>query len=286
MVSYVSGSLKKLRNGQVNSMRNARDSDGQRKKKKTKSKKKDRIPRARAGSIALSIVERQELDRACKKGFLTLDGRKAGHGSLSQLCTSVSLKGSKLAVAHREWCDKGVKPNIILYKASGRSREVLDHIVVDLSPLRNQVSDKWRSEILDAALKAGMVLQSAEESDECEVELEFNPHGSDKSISQVFSGEFRLPVADLPFVSMGFFKGERSNAKAMARELSLLWDLPELEKEEFDIAAKNTHKGGRHQNNHGATRKEITNAKDSRRAKRRKVRKDDWEQRMDRFVRY
>ena len=270
-------------------MRNARDSDGQRKKKKkAKSKKKEKIPRARVGASSLSIMERQELDRACKKGFLTLDGRKAGHGSLSQLCTSVSLKGSKLAVAHREWCDKGVKPNIILYKASGRSREVLDHIVVDLSPLRNQVSDKWRSEILDAAFKAGMVLQSAEQSDECEVELEFNSHGSDESISQIFSdaGESRLPVADLPFVSMGFFKGERSNAKAMARELSQLWNLPELEKEEFEVAAKSTHKGGRYQNNHGETRKEITNAKDSRRAKRRKVRKDDWEQRMDRFVRY
>ena len=166
----------------------------------------------------------------------------------------------------------------------------MDHIVVDLSPLRDKVSDKLRSEILDAALNAGMVLQHAKDSDECELELEFDSHGNDEDFSgQVFGdsgGCHRVPVADLPFISMGFFKGDRSSAKAMARELALLWDLPEIEKEDFDVAAKTAHAGARYQNNHGKTRKEITNAKDVRRANRRKVRSDDRGGRLDKYVRF
>ena len=35
------------------------------------------------------------------------------------------------------------------------------------------------------------------------------------------------PISRLPVLSMGDFEGERANAKAMARELAVLWDLPE-----------------------------------------------------------
>ena len=280
MVTYVSGSLKKLRNGQINSMRNARDSEGQRKKKANSKKRAGLLTKAKrraSASSNLSTADQQELGRACKKGYLTLDGRNAGHGSLASLCSSLSLKGSRLAVAHREWCDEG---------ASGRSREVLDHIVIDLSPLRDQVSDKWRSEILDAAVEAGMVLQTAEENDECEAE--YDSHSSDEELSHPYSGslESRLPIANLPFVSMGFFVGERTNAKAMARELAQLWDLPEVEEKiegEEHSSKKNPHKGGRYQNNHGKAGKVITKAKDVRRANRRKVRRDDG---MGKYVRY
>jgi len=34
------------------------------------------------------------------------------------------------------------------------------------------------------------------------------------------------PISRLPVVSMGIFEGERSNAKAMAKELADLWGIP------------------------------------------------------------
>lgn len=281
LVTYVSGSLKKLRKGQVNTMRNAQDSQGQRKKKKKAKGKKGRAGKS-TDYVKLSDAEQQELGRACKKGFLTLDGRKAGHAPLASLCSSVSLKSSHLAVAHREWCDEGSKPNIILYKASGRSREVLDHIVVDMSPLRGRVSDKWRSEILDAGVAAEMVLQAAEEADGCEADYDVYQADEDESDISSDPAAPRKPIEQLPFVSIGFFIGERSNAKAMARELVQLWSLPDLEEKvvsdgeaEENEPRKKRHKGGRYENNHGKVGKVISGAKDARRADRRKGRRDE-----------
>jgi hypothetical protein len=56
------------------------------------------------------------------------------------------------------------------------------------------------------------------------------------------------PMCKLPVLSMGFFEGERSNAKAMARELSELWGVleeppPESEKVDFKTGGKNNCKG-------------------------------------------
>ena len=36
------------------------------------------------------------------------------------------------------------------------------------------------------------------------------------------------PIWKLPVVSMGVFEGERSNAKAMAKELSVLWETMDI----------------------------------------------------------
>jgi len=270
-------------------MRTARDGENQlRKKKQQKDSRQTKVAspkekrRVHAGTT-LSNADQEELGRACKKGYLTLDGRNAGHGSLTSLCSSSSLKGSKLAAAHRKWCDDGNKPNIVLYKASGRSREVLDHIVIDLSTLRNQLLDLWRSDILEAAMASGMVLKAADESDECELEYDARYNGEELSQNYSDSIGSHLPIAELPFVSMGLFVGERSQAKAMAKNLARLWDIPEpddfiiLDGDEDTTPPakkKKSHKGGRYQNNHGKVGK-VIKAKDVRRAQRRQARKDE-----------
>lgn len=292
MVSYVSGSVKKTRDGKVNSMRTARNYSREAKKKKKKLKAKVRKALTRKGSnrLRLSQSDQKELLRACKKGYLTLDGRNAGHGSLANLCSSDALKGNKMAMAHRDWCDERAKPSIILYKASGRhSRELLDYIVVDLSPLREQVSPKWTTETSDAAVSAGMDLRKTEDEEGCSIVSRENsasvlvPDQVDKKHAVVI----RQPISSLPFVSMGFFVGERSKAKVMAKHLAQLWELPELE-ERNEAGEDDPHvpQNGRYQNNHGRTgRKEVSKAHDRRRTKRRRIKRDDWDQSVARYMR-
>ena len=297
MVSYVSGSVKKTRDGKLNSMRTARADSGEavskkkrKKKQKAKFKKAQALHRKKNGRNAsrLSQQDQEELLRACKKGFLTLDGRKAGHSSLAMLCSSDSLKGSKMAMAHRNWCDERAKPNIILYKASGRhSREVLDYVVVDLSPVRDQISSEWTNQVLDAASSAGMELRRAEDTEECSTEVVDGCSTVASIETDNKSAQVRRPISRLPFVSLGFFVGERSKAKAMAKELAQLWDLPEVE-ERNEASEEEDHvpHNGRYQNNHGKTgRKDSTKAQDTRRARRRRIKKDDWET-IGRYLRY
>lgn len=288
MVSYVSGSLKKNRSGKVNSMRAVRDGkdpdDPGAKKRRKKAKiqarrkaqalKKER-KQGRIFGFNLSPKDQAVVLRAAKHGFLTLDGRNAGHGSLANLCSSEALKGSKLAQAHRDWCDARAKPNIVLYKASGRhSREVLDHVVVDLSPLRGKMSSKWMDEIMDAAVHAGMKHSTTEEEETSIID----------EVDSESSGA-REPISDLPFVSSGVFVGERSKAKAMAKELAQMWELPELEEyneaDEDSTYVPSGHER-RYQNNHGKTGKDSQH---KRRAKRRRIKSEDWEN-MGRYLRY
>jgi len=314
MVYYVSGRVKKTKSGQVNSMRNARGDDEASKKKKKKKRllstdKRRALKRSGGrGSSAslrarLSTADQGELTRACKKGFLTLDGRKAGHGSLANLCSSVALKGSKMAVAHRKWCDEKEKPNIILYKGSGRGggSVIVDHLVVDLSPLRNQASaSHWKSDIFSAAASAGMELQPSEETDECSTDDHVGGHSNalEDTLAQVYSNptEPEKAIEKLPFVSYGFFVGERSNAKAMARQLSTQWEIPEVE-EEFEDSDQSAGSAGssqpkkkkaRYQNNQGKVGKVLSDSQDIRRANRRssKVRRDDWEKAVGKYMRY
>lgn len=293
MVNYVSGSVKKTRDGKLNSMRTARDADSsEAKKKKKKKAKKTRAMKSKNGSPSsrLSQLDQEELLRACKKGYLTLDGRKAGHCSLAILCSSDALRGSKMAMAHRDWCDERSKPNIILYKASGRhSREVLDYVIVDLSPLRDQVSSEWTAQILNAASSAGMELRKAEDTEECSTDSLESPAVSDQvQFGDDKSSQVRPHISCLPFVSMGFFVGDRSNAKAMAKELSQLWDLPELvEENEAGEEDYHVNRNGRYQNSPGKTgRKDTSKPGDTQRARRRRIKKDDWEQHIGRYLRY
>jgi hypothetical protein len=232
-----------------------------RQKKKKITKK--RLKAKRNAASKLTVSEKSELKRAARKGFVTLDGRAQGHRPLSTLCSSEALKASRAATAHREWCDKRKKPNIILYKASGHNSSGLDHVVVDLSPLRMSalfegdeeidLACKWKTEILGAAASAGMVLQTIQDTVECSTDI-IDEEDAAKEFTIRADGFYNAqegcldqPISKLPIVSMGFFVGDRTNAKAMARELATIWDIPKIE-EAFEVekasakAGKNAHK--------------------------------------------
>jgi uncharacterized protein YecT (DUF1311 family) len=198
----------------------------------------------------LNDVERQEFDRAIKKGYLTL----LGNGNRR------TRKGSPLKNIHRQWCDARDKPQILLYKAvSGNA--VVDEVIIDLSPLRlNGLFDtpklvedfilRWKSQILTAAFESGMELSNSslqsssnfKEDDECETYSSQDDDDADcvEEVQILTTYTITLqamdhqawatnPIWQLPVVSLGTFQGERSKAKTMASTLAKLWDIPEID---------------------------------------------------------
>jgi hypothetical protein len=229
MVSYVSGAVKKTRSGKPNDLRRISKDDVDRLSRGQPSKKKGfgsrNVPHR------LNDQERNEMDRASKKGYLAL----AGAGNRR------TRKGSPLANIHRQWCDARDKPQILLFKAvSGRP---MDEVMVDLSPLRmNGLFDdpkqadeflvKWKTEILSAATNAGMGLCS-DDDDDGEENSEPVLDDEEPSDYVVILNEISQeawasqPIWKLPMVSIGTFEGDRAKAKAMASELAILWGVPE-----------------------------------------------------------
>jgi hypothetical protein len=229
MVSYVSGAVKKTRSGKPNDLRRISKDDVDRLSRGQPSKKKGfgsrNVPHR------LNDQERNEMDRASKKGYLAL----AGAGNRR------TRKGSPLANIHRQWCDARDKPQIVLFKAvSGRP---MDEVMVDLSPLRmNGLFDdpkqadeflvKWKTEILSAATNAGMGLCS-DDNDDGEENSEPVLDDEEPSDYVVILNEISQeawasqPIWKLPMVSIGTFEGDRAKAKAMASELAILWGVPE-----------------------------------------------------------
>jgi hypothetical protein len=229
MVSYVIGAVKKTRSGKPSTLRRISRDDVERLSRGQPSKKKGYG--SRNVPHRLNDDERREMDRAAKKGYLEL----AGSGNRR------TRKGSPLANIHRQWCDARDKPQILLFKAvSGRPE---DELVIDLSPLRlNGLYDdakqaeeffvKLKTEILSAAASAGMELRSDDNADD---EESAEPVQDDENLSEyvLTLGEISQeawasqPIWKLPMVSIGSFEGERAKAKAMARELAILWEVPE-----------------------------------------------------------
>jgi hypothetical protein len=233
MVAYACGELKKTRDGRINNLRRISRDDVERLSRGQPSKNKGYG--SRNVPHRLNEEERQEMERAAKKGFVTLAGTGYRRGR----------KGSPLANIHRQWCDAREKPQIVLCKASGG--RPLDNVIVDLSPLRiNGLFDdpadvedflvKWKAEILVAADKSGMELNPDYVQDNT---LEFSNNINDDHVDaeEETRTEYTAivdtdawatkPIWRLPVVSMGVFEGERSKAKEMARELAKLWDIPE-----------------------------------------------------------
>jgi len=202
----------------------------------------------------LNPTQENELLRAARRGYLTLEGR--GH--------SRGRKSNPLACAHRQYSDEREQPQIVLCKASGPEgkKSPLDCLIVDFSPLRltGAVGDElvddfmitWKTQILTAAATVGMELRrdyreencqslSILDDDECGLddtepeligELSSGEEGEDTS-----SLEYTItltdedswatePISRLPVVSLGVFEGERTKAKAMAKELAELWGIP------------------------------------------------------------
>lgn len=264
MVAYVIGGVKnsssRSRNGQVNTMRRvsnpttlqrknrnkgknkqfshpAKAIDSQQFKDQQQQRRKQRRPsQKKAEQYKLSNKEQQELQRAVRKGYVTLEGTAFRRGR----------KSSNLACAHRQWCDLVAdKPQIILCKASGG--RPLDCLIIDLSPLREQLLDgnngfilgkvqegkelqskelwRWNGPIVQAAEKAGMILRSDYIQDNTQAELQ--------------QDQVDLPISELPAISIGVFEGERSHAKAMARELANLWEIQQAAAQDKMMEYKN-----------------------------------------------
>jgi hypothetical protein len=197
----------------------------------------------------LNDEERQEMDRACRKGYITV----AGTGYRRE------RKGSPLINIHRQWCDAREKPQVILCKASSSgspSAALLDDVIVDLSPLRihglvedaAKVEDllgKWKAQILTVAERTGMELREVnvqdttttplnqverlDENDNDVVVVDDDDDNvrPDYTLTANVEAWATQPIWRLPVVSMGVFEGERFKAKAMAGELAKLWEIPD-----------------------------------------------------------
>jgi hypothetical protein len=230
MVAYACGEAKKTRDGRVNHLRRISRDDVERLSRGQPSK--NRGYGSRNVPHRLNEEERQEMDRASRKGYITLAGTGYRRGR----------KGSPLANIHRQWCDAREKPQVVLCKASGG--RPLDNVIVDLSPLRinglfddaAQVEDflvKWKVQILTVAESTGMELRETYVEDNTLDKMESLDDNDDDvrtEYTAIVDAEAwaTQPIWRLPVVSMGVFEGERSKAKAMAGELAELWEIPEI----------------------------------------------------------
>lgn len=199
----------------------------------------------------LNEEEQAELDRAARKGYLSL----LGGGNRR------SRRGSPLTNIHRQWCDAREQPQILLYKAvsggGGQAAAVLDEVVVDFSPLRlrgllddatlveEEYMVRWKAQLLTAASDAGMALRDESNHDADGVE-ECGPldsinddcgDGDDVDATTAYTITIEAldqqawatsPIWKLSVVSLGIFVGERSRAKLMASSLAKVWDIPEI----------------------------------------------------------
>ena len=260
MISYVSGPVKKSfsnsNNKPLNSLRRISRDDVERLSRGQPAKKKGYG--SRSVPHRLNDVERAELNRAKRKGFVSL----VGGGNRR------TRKGSPLGNIFRQWCDAREKPQVILYKSTGsETKQPLDRILVDLSPLRllgskntpgdvETAMNEYRREIEQVALDAGMALCREGDggfenpsfvardriSDEYDDEVIDDDHdykdmdemSADSSLLDASATLQKTwatkPIWQLPFTVVGEYEGQRSQAKAMAKLLSILWEIPEEDK--------------------------------------------------------
>lgn len=255
IVAYVSGVAKKTPDGRTNTLRRISRDDVERLSRGQPAKKKG--SGSRNVPHRLNDVERQELNRAAKRGYVTLNG--TGYRR--------NRKGSPLANIHRQWCDARERPQIILCKASGGRS--LDNVIVDLSPLRLQgllddpdaVADfmvRWKTDIFTAASSAGMKLRTdyvegntidsaAEEEEGKDVDDDKDDVESVEYVSTLGASAWATqPIWKLPVVSVGVFEGDRPHAKAMVKELAELWDIPETHTDGGDGPVNRREAGAKH----------------------------------------
>lgn len=136
--------------------------------------------------FTLTASEQEEMERAIRRGYISLEG-SATKGYTRRRCGQ-----SRLAAAHRQWCDERGLPHIVHCKANdqngkfgssgataggdggGNGSALLDYVIVDLSPLRihtdgggatsddfdvNDFLVRWKAEIATAAAISGMELR-------------------------------------------------------------------------------------------------------------------------------
>jgi hypothetical protein len=200
----------------------------------------------------LNPRERAEYVRALKKGYVTFNGCRKKAGSTSSL-----------AKLFQSWCNACYKPNIRLYKATN-GHKALDQVVIDISPLAmynrrrlteqqqqqpqqpQQDGDKdvstavemdvlqYMAQVHSSAIIHGMVVLRDDDDDKNDdssyiastVEMD-NTTIDNKS--EVDSAQMVLPTRQLlAIMCIGIFQGERSQCRALAKELAVLWEIPEL----------------------------------------------------------
>jgi hypothetical protein len=216
-------------------------------------------PSASAMFVCLKLPDQEEMDRAVRRGFVSLEG--IGYGT--------TRSKSRLATAHRQWCDELEKPQIVHCKATRDNQ--LDRVIVDLSPLRvssaimgagyevDEFLVHWKAQIATAASESGMELlkrdnlqdshcerlstlddgegfmeESGCDPDDIECNELFEDCGTFQCTTEYIvelneddPHSTKQPLSKLPILTMGVFEGDRSNAKAMAKQLALLWELPQ-----------------------------------------------------------
>ena len=229
----------------------------------------------------LTTVQQDELLRASRRGYLTLEGKSQSRDRTL----------NSLACAHRQYCDERERPQIVLCKAaasnnsndkqmSSSTSSLLDCLIVDLSPLRltsavgsELVDDfltRWKTQILAAAAMAQMELKTEYRESNCQslmvpvddcasqdMDQGISDHIAQSDLLETNTCRYTItlsdedswatqPISRLPVVSMGIFEGERSKAKAMAKELAELWDLPmeplDLVEDEPEVRSSSPHK--------------------------------------------
>jgi hypothetical protein len=228
---------------------------------KKENNQRRQVPTAMTLFSCLKHSDQEEMNRAVRRGFVSLDGLGYGTGRSK----------SRLASTHRQWCDELGKPQIVHCKAVHDDQ--LDRVIVDLSPLRissavlgDEVDDflvRWKVQIATAAVESGMEmlqrdnlqssycerLSALDENDsfdgesdfddvECSMLFECLPMISTEyvlEVHDVYTGATWQPISRLPVLTMGVFEGNRSKAKAMAKQLAQLWEI----KQETDVADLN-----------------------------------------------
>eukprot|EP00522_Entomoneis_paludosa_P015657 CAMPEP_0172451628 /NCGR_PEP_ID=MMETSP1065-20121228/9594_1 /TAXON_ID=265537 /ORGANISM="Amphiprora paludosa, Strain CCMP125" /LENGTH=456 /DNA_ID=CAMNT_0013203591 /DNA_START=1 /DNA_END=1371 /DNA_ORIENTATION=- len=263
MIHYVLGAVKptprtnnKEKKNKIHSLRRISRDDVERLSRGQPAKKKGYG--SRSVPHRLNDLERQEMTRAQTKGFVTV----VGGGNRR------TRKGSPLKNIHRQWCDARGKPQIVLYKTTtGSEQGPLDMVEVDLAPVRllGSITDldelqvalaEYKRAVETAATKAGMS-QSMNVEQEMSDSVELEEEEEESEVSDLLDDMIHLdatqlqklqeswatkPIWKLPpmYAVNAVFWGQRSQAKVMAKELAVLWDLPEESRVPTDDDTRNS----------------------------------------------
>lgn len=224
-MAYVSGAEKKTRSGQTNELRkSSRDLKPLQPAGRPKRKASTAAPPA-----SLNDNQSLEMDRAARKGFLTLikGGKRVG-------------KGGSLKEIHRKWCEDRDKPQVILYKSHGGHTDA-DRVLIDFSPMlccdesQNNVESLVEAAFAEAAKCDMKPPQGREPESAIDVLVtsktnRLQPHRAD--------GRLKKHV---------IFDGSRANAKALTKSLALLWDIPDKDVQDEEGQAVTRPKRGNKQ---------------------------------------
>lgn len=169
--------------------------------------------RKQVKNFRLNAGDKAEFERATRKGYLSLSKQQ-------------KQETSPVVRVHREWCKSKDKPQIILHKSTGQS--TVDQVVIDLATM---TLDKilansllFETQILEAASHAGMDFCKTNKESAADGMGEDNLDDEPCLLPGPFD-EFD-GVARISDLSSIRFGGNRSNAKCMASQLAVTWDIP------------------------------------------------------------